>query len=168
MLESLVGHRHMNQSCPIRCLMLACGNTLCSDDGLGPWLAQWAEEHCPSLDLKIISRHQWTPELAEEVAKAESVLFIDCSIESAPGQVLLRPVEPADGSQSTGTHQVDASELLAMARYYFSSLPTTAMQLTVGAGSVELGEEFSAEVQAALPEACRILEDTLLGLLAIS
>ncbi len=34
----------MNQT-PIQCLILACGNTLREDDGVGPFLAQWAEEH---------------------------------------------------------------------------------------------------------------------------
>jgi Ni,Fe-hydrogenase maturation factor len=27
-----------------RCLILACGNTLRGDDGVGPWLAEWAEK----------------------------------------------------------------------------------------------------------------------------
>lgn len=146
----------------IRCLILACGNTLCGDDGLGPWLAQWAEEQFKdNPDVRVISRHQWTPELAEEVAQAQSVLFIDCSVESASGEVLLRPVELAPNTQSIGTHQVDAAELLAMALCFYNSLPAQAMQLTVGAGSVELGEEFSPAVTAALPEACLQLEETV-------
>jgi Ni,Fe-hydrogenase maturation factor len=31
----------------VRVLILACGNTLRSDDGVGPWLAEWAEQHFP-------------------------------------------------------------------------------------------------------------------------
>ena len=38
------------------------------------------------------------------------------------------------------------------------------MQLTVGAGSTKLGEEFSAAVTAALPRACSHLEETVLQL----
>jgi hypothetical protein len=33
--------------------------------------------------------------------------------------------------------------------------------LTIGASSVELGEGFSEPVEAALPEACRLLEETV-------
>ena len=76
-----------------RCLILACGNTLRSDDGVGPNLAAWAEERFQGeINVRVLARQQWTPDLAEEIAAAESVLFIDCSIDSAPGSVRLVPV----------------------------------------------------------------------------
>ena len=41
---------------PARCLILACGNTLRSDDGVGPWLAEWAEEtFAQGLKPKLLS-----------------------------------------------------------------------------------------------------------------
>ena len=145
-----------------RCLILACGNTLRGDDGLGLWLARWAEERFKSeTQVRILSRHQWTPELAEEVAQAESVLFIDCSVDSAPGSIRLLPVDPAATAQGLGTHHSGAAELLAMSREFYNSLPGKAMQLTIGAGSTELGEEFSPAVTDALREACRLLDDTV-------
>ena len=80
---------------PYRCLILACGNTLRSDDGLGPRLAEWAEQQfLTEPAVRVLSRQQWTPELAEDIAAAESVLFIDCSAESAPGLVKLAPLSP--------------------------------------------------------------------------
>jgi hydrogenase maturation protease len=149
-----------------RCLILACGNTLRGDDGLGPWLAQWAEGRFQSdPQVHIIFRQQWTPELAEELAQADSVLFIDCAIDSLPGEIKLVPVEPAASTQAPGTHHSGAAELLAMARAFYDSLPRDAMQLTVGAGSTELGEKFSPAVAAALPEACRLIEATVIRFL---
>ena len=60
----------------VRCLILACGNTLRSDDGVGPWLAEWAEERFLSeTGVSVLIRQQWTPELAEDIARSESVLF---------------------------------------------------------------------------------------------
>jgi hydrogenase maturation protease len=60
----------------IRCLVLACGNTLRGDDGIGPWLADWARHRfSDQAGFRAISRQQWTPELAEDIARAESVLF---------------------------------------------------------------------------------------------
>jgi hydrogenase maturation protease len=150
-----------------RCLILACGNTLRGDDGLGPWLAQWAEERFrDNKEVRIISRQQWTPELAEEISQAQSVLFIDCSVESAPGSVQLLDVQPAAPAQGIATHHTGAAELLALAGEFYNSLPAQAMQLTVGAGSTELSEQFSPAVTAALPEACRILAATIESLLA--
>jgi len=154
---------------PIRCLILACGNTLRADDGVGPFLAQWAEERFQAEPgVLVVSRHQWTPELAEDAARADSVLFIDCSIDAAPGSVRLLPVEPASATAELATHHLGAAELLALARQFYNSLPQRALLLTVGAGSLELAEEFSDLVQAALPEARHLLETTVLRLLGDS
>jgi hydrogenase maturation protease len=149
------------------CLILACGNTLRSDDGVGPWLAAWAQERFhDEPGVKVVSRHQWTPELAQDVASAESVLFIDCSAGSAPGAVRLVPVETATETQALATHHLSAAQLLALGRKLYDSLPANALQLTVGAGSTELGEEFSRPVLDALASACAKIEETVTRLLS--
>ena len=145
-----------------QCLIIACGNTLRSDDGIGPWLATWAEERFrEDPTVRVLARQQWTPELAEDLAQAESVLFIDCSIESAPGSIHLRTVEPSAPQQGLATHHSGAPELLALAGDLFDSQPENAQLLTIGAGSIELGEEFSPTVTAALPKACNQIESTM-------
>jgi hydrogenase maturation protease len=151
---------------PARCLILACGNTLRGDDGVGPFLAEWAERRfSDQAGVRVIARQQWTPELAEEIALAESVLFIDCSVQSAAGSLEVVPVKPSAPAQGLATHHIGAAELLDLGRELFDSLPRTALMLTVGAGSTELSEEFSEPVRAALPEACRLLEETVLQML---
>lgn len=149
-----------------KCLVLACGNTLRGDDGLAPWLAEWAAERFRAwVDVRVISRQQWTPELAEEIAHATAVLFLDCAVDSEAGAVGLAPVEAAEYTPGMMTHHLGAAELLGLGRALYSSLPRQAFLLTVGAGSTELGEQFSYAVKAALPEACRRLEETVLRLL---
>lgn len=151
---------------PLRCLVVACGNTLRGDDGAGPWLADWARERFGNqTGVRAIARQQWTPELAEDVARAHAVLFIDCSLDSAPGAVSLSAVEPNPEMPAVGTHHLSAPELLALARELYGALPRQALLLTVGAGSVELGEDFSDTVKAALPDACRRIEETILRLI---
>lgn len=158
----------MSQASP-RCLILACGNTLRRDDGVGPWLASWAAERFRANQaVRIVSRQQWTPELAEEVSRADAVVFIDCSVDSPPGVMKLARVEPSRQTAAPSGHHLGAAELLALANDLYGSVPRTALLLTLGAGSVEIGEEFSDAAQAALPEACRRLEETLTGLLAES
>jgi hydrogenase maturation protease len=148
-----------------RCLILACGNTLRTDDGVGLWLAEWAEQRFRNQPgVRVIADHQWTPELAEDVARAQSVLFIDCSLDSEPGSLHLTPVLPITGSPEHNTHHLGAAELLALGRELYNSLPREALQLTIGAGSIEFGETFSAAVTAALPAACRLIEETVLRL----
>jgi hydrogenase maturation protease len=146
----------------VRCLILACGNTLRSDDGVGSWLAEWAEEkYREDPSVRVISRQQWTPDLAEDIAGAASVLFIDCSIESVPGYVRLVCIEPSVQTQGLATHHQGAPELLALARDLYNSRPAKAALLTIGAGSTELGEEFSKPVLDAIPHACGLLESTI-------
>lgn len=145
-----------------QCLVFACGNTLRGDDGIGPFLAAWAEEHfAHDPRIAVFNRQQWTAELAEDLSTARLALFLDCSAESAPGQLMLFPVAPAEIPPRTFTHHMTAPELLYLARDFFGSLPRAARMLTIGAGSMELGEHFSAEVTAAIPEARRMIEEAL-------
>ena len=77
------------------------------------------------------------------------------------------PVRPASAGPGLATHHIGAPELLALAQELYGSLPHQALLLTVGAGSTELREGFSAAVTAALPEAYDLLETTVTQLLAI-
>ncbi|MGA2050253.1 MAG: hydrogenase maturation protease [Terracidiphilus sp.] len=145
-----------------QCLIIACGNTLRSDDGIGPWLAAWAEERFrEDAAIRVLARQQWTPELAEDLAHSESVLFIDCSIEAAPGSVQFREVHPSAPAQGLATHHLGAAELLALASELYDFQPTKAELLTIGAGSTELGETFSDSVLDSIPQACALLEQTV-------
>ncbi|MGD0913725.1 MAG: hydrogenase maturation protease [Terracidiphilus sp.] len=151
---------------PARCLILACGNTLRGDDGVGPRLAEWAEERFAANDnVRVLARQQWTPDLAEEIALAESVLFVDSSIKSVPGRVDLVPVDPHENDNGSATHHLNANELMGLACELFGSRSAHSMLLTIGAGSTKLGESFSDSVEAALPRARGVLEKAVLRFL---
>ena len=152
---------------PTRVLILSCGNTLRSDDGIGPHLAAWAEiRYRADPSVRVISRHQWTPDLAEDLAHTESALFLDCSIDAPPGSVQLREIRPAtpasgQSSQALATHHLGAPELLALALELYGSTPQAAQLLTIGAANIELGESFSPEVTSAIPTARVALEEAV-------
>jgi hydrogenase maturation protease len=151
-----------------RCLVLTCGNTLRSDDGIGPKLAEWAAERFrDNSSVRILSRQQWTPDLAEDIAAADSVLFVDASVESTPGRVRLAAVPSNRGNGDAASHHLKAQELLGLARSLYGFMAVHAMLLTVSAGSTELGETFSEPVDASLPRARRLLEKTVLRFLQI-
>jgi hydrogenase maturation protease len=152
-----------------QCLILACGNTLRGDDGVGPWLAEWAAERFGAdPGVRSLARQQWTPDLAEEVAQAASVIFVDCAANSAPGQIQLEPVKPSAELPRLLTHQLSAADLMRLCRSYYDSFPQNAFLLTVGGGALDLHEGFSNSVQAALPDAKGVLEGTVLRLLAVT
>jgi hydrogenase maturation protease len=153
-------------STPVRCLILACGNTLRGDDGLGPALGEWATEHFAANDgVRTIISHQWTPDMVEDVAAAGNVLFIDCALDQAPGQILLRELTPAPINPGLVTHHLGAPELLHTAQNLYGRQPRRALLLTIGAGSIELGEELTPTVSAALPDAQELLDLTVQQLL---
>jgi len=153
---------------PLRCLILACGNTLREDDGVGPFLAQWAVERWhEDARVRVICDHQWTPEMVEEVASAESVVFVDCATNCEAGLVRTMIVQPAADMTKLGTHHLDAAQLLALGKQLYGRMPRTSLLLTVGAGSLELREGFSEAVEAALPVAQQMLEDSVQRILGL-
>ena len=149
-----------------RCLILACGNALREDDGIGPFLAQWAEQRWrDDARVRVLCDHQWTPEMVEDVAQAESVIFVDCATDCEPGQVRTMAVEPATDATKLGTHHLDAGQLLALSKELYGETPHSSLLLTIGAGSLEMREGFSEAVRAALPKAQRLLEESVRRLL---
>lgn len=150
-----------------RCLILACGNTLREDDGVGPFLAQLAEDRWRGDPrVRVLCDHQWTPEMVEEVAEAESVIFVDCATDCEAGLVRTMPVELAGEGSKIETHHLNAGQLLALSHQLYGAIPRNSLLLTVGAGSLELREGFSGAVQAALPAAQKALNETVLQFLA--
>ena len=148
------------------CLVLACGNALRSDDGVGPFLAKWAAQRFSENEhVRVIACQQWTPDLAVQIASAESVLFVDSSVDSAPGRVRLTPVVAQESEAGVTTHHLDAPELLGLSHHLYGCRAAHAMLLTVGADSTELGESFSERVEAALPRARGVLEKAVLRFL---
>lgn len=149
-----------------RCLILACGNTMRGDDGLGPRLASWAEARFRNEPRAlVICRQQWTPELAAEIAAADSVLFIDAAVNSPPGRVGLVPVSSRVDASAPDSHHLTPNQLLGLTRSLYGVIKSNAMLLTVGIASTELGETLSASVEAALPRAQGILEKAVLRFL---
>ena len=106
-----------------RCLVLACGNTLRGDDGVGPKLAAWAEERFrQEPEVRVISRQQWTPDLAEDIAAADSVLFVDASAKSPPGRVHLIPVSSRVDPSARASHLLTPNQLLGLSRSLYGSI----------------------------------------------
>ena len=126
---------------------------------MGPWLAHWAEQEFEGTPgIRVISRHQWTPELAEEIAYAETVLFIDCAVDAEAGAVRIVRVAASLDERGVAVHHSDAGGLLRLAEELYNARPRSSLLLTVGAGSLEMREGFSEAVEKALPEACALLQ----------
>jgi hydrogenase maturation protease len=134
-------------------LVIGYGNELRRDDGVGPRVARAvAEWNLPG--VAALDRHQLTPELAEAMAAADEVFFVDASAGDEAG-VCVRPLCPNSQRLAPG-HTSNPDELLALTQALYGRRPR-AWLITVPAPDLGLGEELSAAAACGVGEALRYL-----------
>lgn len=125
---------------PTALLVIGYGNTLRGDDAAGPRVAQAVEAlRLPA--VRVLTCHQLAPELAEPIAQAQRVVFVDAAVDR-PRKVRLRVLRPHTGAP-TSSHAADPRALLALARELFGRAPR-AWWLTIPAIRFDFGETLSA------------------------
>lgn len=127
-------------------LVIGYGNTLRRDDGVGVKVA----EAVGALNLpgvKVMTRHQLVPELAEEMSQARAVIFVDANAK-ATGNVKLRSIKPANVNQNFA-HATDPRSLLALSRQVFGQNPK-AWMLAIPAEDFGFGDGLSPRAEAGL------------------
>jgi hydrogenase maturation protease len=132
-----------------RALVIGYGNPMRSDDGVGWLAAQHLAQQLPASDVEVIFRHELTPELAEAVSAAQTVVFLDASAKSPPGEVQRLELRPSS-TRAAFSHQLSATQLLELSGELYGSVPR-AYLFSVGAASFDVGESLSPEVAQALP-----------------
>lgn len=130
-------------------LVIAYGNPLRSDDGVG-WEVARRLEAAHDTALTVITIQQLTPELAQAVAHAGRVIFVDAAEGDVPGAWKCEQVLPLEDRVASLGHYFAPVGLLAYARAVFGSCPE-AWVISIAAKSFACGEGLSAEVEAALP-----------------
>jgi len=134
---------------PSGILIIGYGNTLRGDDGVGPRVVE-AVEKLQLPNVRTLICQQLSPEHADPIARTETVIFVDASVD-APKEVQLRPLEPGETSQLMA-HAADPRTMLALARDVFGHAPK-AWWLTIPAEKMEFSEQFSVEAQRGFREA---------------
>jgi hydrogenase maturation protease len=136
-------------------LVIGYGNALRSDDGVGWHAAALLADDRRLAGVEVLALHQLTPELALDMSRASLVILVDASAEGPPGAIIVRPLEGEDvgaagGGGGATSHHVGPGVLLAVARDLYGAAPD-AFVVSVGTATMELGEELSPPVAAALP-----------------
>lgn len=124
---------------PTTFLVIGYGNELRSDDGVGAKVAATVEKWKSPLVNAIVC-HQLTPELAEPISAAQSVVFVDATV-NGEISVDLRRIEAA-ASPQTMAHAADPGALLCLAKSLFGRCPPAYM-VTIPIENVAFGEELS-------------------------
>ncbi len=127
-------------------LVIGYGNTLRSDDGAGQRVAekigQW---ELPG--VLALAVHQLTPELAENIAQADAVIFVDAVATNSenPVSVKIQPLQAEAENTSLG-HSYNPRELLFVTQVLYGQL-TPAYYVLIPAVNFDWGEEFSSLTQ---------------------
>jgi hydrogenase maturation protease len=138
-------------------ILLACGNELRRDDGVGLEIARAAEQTFPNTRLRIVAMQQWTPELVEEIAGTALAIFVDACVDDEPGGIRVRPLKASN--KPADTHRPEPAGLLGLAQQVCGHAPARAFAVTVGAESFQYGEGISGRVRQAVPRVLRLLEN---------
>ena len=135
-------------------LVIGYGNTLRGDDGVGPRVAEAIGKlNLPGVHTLICPL--LTPELADPIARAGTVIFVDAAVD-APKEVQLRKLEPNETSQLMA-HAADPRTMLALSRDVFGRVPE-AWWLTIPAVDLGFREDFSPEAQRGFDEAVKKIQ----------
>jgi hydrogenase maturation protease len=146
-----------------RALVLACGNALRGDDGVGLHIVSCLRNGLCDPDTHIQFDQQWTPELAEPISKADLVIFLDASASVATGEIACHRLHPIFKSPANFTHQTSPATLLSLAEELYGSHPPRAFLLTVGGTFFDLAEGLSEPVRRAVPRAIEHIKALLSG-----
>ncbi|MBN2327804.1 MAG: hydrogenase maturation protease [Candidatus Omnitrophica bacterium] len=141
-------------------LLIGCGNPLRRDDGVGWRAAQWFEENADKRPIHIITCHQLTPDLAEDLSRVRLVIFVDAREGSRPGRLSCDEVRPLPLESTAFTHDLSPSQLLAYAEILYKKSPK-AFLVTIEGEDYRFGESFSEKVASQIPAMIRLIENLL-------
>lgn len=142
-------------------ILLACGNTLRGDDGIALYLAHQLHGTICDAPTAIVCSHQWLPEQAEDLSRAQLAVFIDASVAVPPGEILVQPVHEDVDAAGVSTHAVTPGTLVRLAKEVFGKVPERVYLVTIGGKSFEHRSEFSEPVRKAIPAALHQIRELL-------
>lgn len=138
-------------------LVIGCGNTLRSDDGIG-WHLAMALGNLDLPGLRVEAVHQLTPELAPLIAEAESVVFVDAAL--APATEAIAPLALQRLGEHAGTqpfsHQLSSRQLLELSQQLYGGQPP-AWQLLIPVHELRIGDRLSPAAARAMGQALAVL-----------
>jgi hydrogenase maturation protease len=138
-------------------MVVGYGNSLRSDDGVGPAVAARLAGDPRMAGVIIRSEHQLTPELAADASTASLLVLVDAGTEEAPGEVSVRRLEPSPDEGGTAwTHHLDPSTLVGLARELWGSAPPVVL-VSIGPATLEVGEGLSEIVAPAVTRAADLV-----------
>jgi hydrogenase maturation protease len=125
------------------CWIIAYGNPQRGDDGIGPLVArklsrlyEYAREvgirELPQLDLTLL----------EEIQSAETIIFVDASVEELHDDVVWAKVRPELNGWAMGSHSLDPRVFMGLLKLLYDRTPN-AWLVSVQGHEFDLGEPLT-------------------------
>jgi hydrogenase maturation protease len=138
---------------PATCVVLGLGNTLHSDDGIGPQAIEWlrSDVRVPA-DVALIEGGTLGLELLTYIWDCSYLLVLDAvDVGQPPGTLVRMSSQEVQTLPSQGSvHQLGVADLMVALRVLASRTPEVVL-LGVQPASTEWGTELSPAVAAVLP-----------------
>jgi len=138
-------------------LVIGYGNILRGDDAAGVRAAELVAKRYP--EIECICVHQLMPELAEQVAQYNTVVFIDAEVNAIKPNV--RTVEFSDGSDQPRTHFLSPKSLLTLSQQLYQRVPTTVYAIGIPATEFEFSEQLSSSTARVVKEIMNLIESII-------
>jgi len=144
-------------------VVIGYGNPLRGDDGIGPQVIEQLKLRFPASEvIELISCHQLNPELADDIARADHVIFIDATDKPAASDVVCESVIP-QSAKRTYSHQLEPASLLAMAADLYGTC-TPGTMITVAGESFDRRIGLSARAERGVAQTMATVEQLVAAL----
>jgi hydrogenase maturation protease len=140
-------------------LVIGYGNTLRGDDAAGIRAAELIAKRLP--EIECVCRHQLMPELVEQIAVSDIVLFLDADVNVA--QPKARQIAPRVETDQPRTHFISPESLLSLSQQLYQQTPSKAYVVSIPASQFEFSEELSDLTVKSVEESVRLVESLLLS-----
>ena len=124
------------------------GNTFRRDDGIGPYVVQGLRRSLrPGKKVRLLETFQLGPDLVQELAHAERIVFVDATTETLEDGRQWLSIRPEPGGLPYLTHHLKPHFLLGLLRELYRRSPA-AWLISIEGRDFRFGEGLSPEAAA--------------------
>ncbi len=138
-------------------LVIGYGNTLRGDDAAGVRAAELIAERHP--EIESLCLHQLMPELAEQIAECDTVVFLDADVNAT--QPNARLLTTSDSADQPRTHFLSPKSLLTLSQQLYRRVPAQSYSIGIPASSFGFSEHLSSRSASAVQECLAMVKNYL-------
>ena len=147
----------------ITTLVLGLGNTIMTDDGIGPKVIEQLAKCTLMEDVSLLDGGTLGLDLLPYLEGIKRLIIVDAvELAQSPGTVVMLTGDQVPIALETklSPHQMGMKDLLAVARL-MGQLPDEIILIGIQPADLEMGTELTPEVAAALPQAEKLVRQLI-------